>query len=191
MATPFYVMKKPFIIRSLPDDQGRFWAASQESETTFSVGWFHKDSDIAVRMSEHAHLPAALSRLVDMARYDKLAIDFSSFKVAVGELIVVQTECRDRAREEVRIFRNQADYDEFRRARLADYDSNNDDASEVEGLLESGNLELAWETACADDGCEKALWDSHFGSHSVERIPNVVAFTDLPAWCQNVVKEAL
>lgn len=175
----------------MSDDQGRFWAASQVSDTAFSVGWFHKDSAIAVRMSEHAQLPAALSRIVDMARYDKLAIDWSSFQLPVGELIIVQTESRSSAREIVRVFHTQADYDSWRRARLDLYDAQNDDASEVAGLLESGNLDLAWTIACEDDGAEKALWDSHFGSHYVERVPNAVAFTDLPAWCQSGVKESL
>jgi hypothetical protein len=183
-------MKPPYLIQSTADEQGRFWAATQESDTDYSVGWFHKGSDIPVRVSRHACLGSTLSRIRDMARYDRLALDWGSLKIPVGELIVVETETKDAARAEVSVFHSQAAYDEFRRAQLALYSEHNEDASEVAGLLESGNLDLAWETACEDDG-EKALWDTDFGSHSIERMPNVIAFTDLPGWYQNTIKDAL
>lgn len=183
-------MKKPYLIQSATDEQGRFWAASQEAEMDYSVGWFHKGSDIPVRVSKHVGLGSTLSRIKDMAAYDLLALDWSSLKIPAGELIVVETETKDAPRAQVRVFHSQAAYDEFRREQLAIYSEHNEDASEVAGLLESGNLDLAWETACEDDG-EKALWDTDFGSHSIERLPNVIAFTDLPGWYQNTIKDAL
>lgn len=182
-------MKKPYLIQSLPDDQGRFWAASQNDEN-YTVGFVRENIVDASRVSVHMGLGAALSRVRDMARYDKLDIDWSSLQLQVGELIVVETETKDAPRAQVRVFHSQAAYDEFRRTQLALYSEHNEDASEVAGLLESGNLDLAWETACEDDG-EKALWDTDFGSHSIERLPNVIAFTDLPGWYQNTIKDAL
>ena len=173
-------MKKPYLIQSATDEQGRFWAASQEAEMDYSVGWFHKGSDIPVRVSKHAGLGSTLSRIKDMAAYDLLAIDWSSLKIPVGELIVAQSETKGAAREEVRVFHTQAAYDAFRRDRLEEYEA--DDQTEVEGLLESGNLDLAWTVALDDgDGPEKTLWDTYFGSHYVERMPNMIAFTTFPA----------
>jgi hypothetical protein len=182
-------MKKPYLIQSLPDDQGRFWAASQNDEN-YTVGFVRENIVDASRVSVHMGLGAALSRVRDMARYDKLDIDWSSLQLQVGEIIVVQSECKGAAREEVRVFQTQAAYDAFRRDRLEDYEG--DDQTEVEGLLESGNLDLAWTVACDDsDGGEKELWNSQFGSHHVERLPNMIAFTDLPGWYQNTIKDAL
>ena len=190
MAAVFYLMHKPYLIQSKPDDQGRFWAVAKETEMNYLVGWLPAGSDVPINVTPHFGLGAALSRIKDMAAYDKLEVDWSSLRIVVGELIVVETETKDGARSRVRVFHSQAAYDNFRRKQLELYSEHNEDASEVAGLLESGNLDLAWDTACEDDG-EKALWDTDFGSHSVERLQNVIAFTDLPAWYQNTIKDTL
>lgn len=189
MVILFYVTNMSYLIKSQPDVFGRFFAVSQESETNYSVGWFLADSDTPVKGSTHSCLGAALRRFKGDAAYNRLAVTWSSLKVSVGELIVLQTESRMLAREQVQVFQTQADYDDYRRSHLTLYDAC-EDLEEVTAAFKLGDLELAWQIANSDSG-DKALWDSDFGSHHTERVPNIICFTDLPTWVQQIIKESL
>lgn len=182
-------MHKPYLVRSTSDDQGRFFAVSQESEVSYYVGWFLADSDTPVKGSTHSSLVAALRRLKGEATYNKLTVDWRSLEIAVGELIVLQTESRITAREEVQVFHSQTDYDDYRHSQLTLYDACGD-LEEVTAALASGKLELAWQLANSDAG-DKELWESDFGSHYAERVPNIIRFTDLPTWVQQTIKDSL
>lgn len=135
-------------------------------------------------------LADALATFLIKARDHDLKVQVETLMLPVGELICVQSEYRGQAREVVRIFSTQEDFDLFRRERLASY-NDECDREDVAGLLESGNLDAAWNMAVDDDADVKCAWDTHFGSHYVFRQPNFAPFSQLPTWLQSEVVATL
>lgn len=180
----------PYIVKSTADEFGNFWAVSGADPVgVHLVGLLEKGANVATHTSQHTQVLSALGRFMQLTRRSKLEVDWSSLMIQVGEIVIVQTESKGHPREEVHMFQSEVAYDKFRTDALADY-HDEQDGVEVAALLAAGALDSAWDLACEDDG-EKELWNTHFGSHHVERKPNVVSFADLPAWIQTTIKEAL
>lgn len=185
----FYVTMISYpIIRTNTTPLGAHFRVVLEGEQ-FSVLLYGADGEI-LDTTPCLDLNVALSCIRKNADENHLEILLDTLMLPVGQLIVVQSEVRGAAREEVRVFHTQADYDTFRRERLADY-KDDEDGEDVAGLLESGHLDAAWTMATEDDADVKCLWDTHFGYHFTRTEPNFAPYTELPDWLRAAVVATL
>lgn len=185
-------MKPPYLIQTFPDSLGRAWGVVPLDGGTYALEFFAVDDGAVFRRLDYDLLVPALQQFTARAAYDKLAIDWESYRFLAGEQVTVVRDAAGMAGSEALTFDTAAEFDAYRRALLEDEYADDLDydegATTVADLLAAGDLEAAWRLATHDEDGSRQAWDTDFGSFRVDRRLRTVVFTDLPDWIQTAAR---